>query len=362
MKIFMLSNLGKNPYNELLIKHLIKGGAKVESEDDHQGIIFLPQVIKNGSHQILHLHKLHYFFLGKTGNSKLFLYRDEIWRPFKFLIFEIQILMLKLTGTKVVCTIHEWEDKIEQGKQSIPPNFLPKLGRLFDALIVHCDTTKQQLLKAFGSDVLNKVFVVEHGNYISSYPNSISRDSARKTLGIKDENLTFLLFGNIFRSKGFLEAIDNFKKLNQDNLFLIVAGYPAESGIENLIRGKIQGCENILFVPQKVPDQEIQVYMNASDCVILPYKIFTTSGVTLLAMSFGKACIAPNSGYFSDLLDKQGAFLYNPAQDDGLLHVMKEAIEKQDILVDMGQHNFKLAQKWNWDYVAQKTLEVYKNV
>ncbi len=360
LKVFMLSNLGKNPYNQLLIEHLAKNGVKVESEDDHQGIIFLPQVLKKGRPNILHLHKLHYFFLSKKGQHKSFFDRDEVRRSFKLLVFLSQIWILKLIGTKIVCTVHEWADKVEGGKQSIPSGWLPILGRGFDALIVHCETTKKQLLEGFGLEILPKVFVVQHGNYIGSYANSISQQLGRKILAIKDENLTFLLFGNIYHSKGFLEAIDSFKRLPQHKLFLIIAGYPAESGIENLIREKIQGYGNILFVPQQVPDKEVQIYMNACDCVVLPYKIFTTSGVTLLAMSFGKACIAPNSGYFSDLLDEFGAFLYDSTQENGLFYAMKEAIYKQGMLLDMGEHNLELAQKWNWDYVAEETLNVYQ--
>jgi hypothetical protein len=39
---------------------------------------------------------------------------------------------------------------------------------------------------------------------------------------------------------------------------------------------------------------------------------------------------------------------------------MKQAIEKRDKLLDMGKHNLKLAEQWNWDYVADETIKIYQ--
>jgi glycosyltransferase involved in cell wall biosynthesis len=339
-----------NPYADLLIKPLTFKGVQVKVEDSNFSFIFLPKIIGSGKTDILHLHTLHYFFLGKT----------KINRLLKFFLFISQVFIIKLLGTKLIWTVHEWTDRFGDGKNDIPPVWSGILGRLFDAVITHCDTTKKEIVKAFRLENKNKVFVIPHGNYIGSYENKISQIEARKKLDIPQKNLVFLLFGNIHRTKGFLEAIDAFKRLKEPSISLLVVGHPAEDKIEEEIRDKVKGHENILFLPQQIPDKEIQLYMNAGDCVLVPYKVFTTSGVTILTMSFGRACIAPNVGFFSDVLDESGAFLYDSTNEEGLFSAMKSAIEKRNNILEMGKHNLKLAEQWNWDSVAQLTFNIYK--
>jgi beta-1,4-mannosyltransferase len=348
IQVFFISNLEGNHYADLIIKNLNANGAEVE--DFFPSIFFLSTILREGKPDILHLHTLHYFFLGKNNFNRFI----------KFVIFISQILILKLLGVKIVWTVHEWADRFGGGKYAIPESASLILGRVFEAIIAHCESTKNEVVKAFHLEGKNKVFVVLHGHYVGSYENKISQLEARKYLKISPENLVFLLFGNIHRTKGFLEGIEAFQRLQDNQISLLIVGNPAEDGIEELIKEKINQSKNIVFVPKIIPDDDIQIYMKACDCVMVPYKVFTTSGVTILSMSFAKACIAPKIGFFSDVLDDAGSFLYDSNQKDGLLQAMKKAIDKRDCLLDMGQHNLKIASQWTWDYVAEETLNIYQ--
>jgi glycosyltransferase involved in cell wall biosynthesis len=339
-----------NPYADLLVKPLEHREVNLKIEEKSFNFIFLPRIIAEGKPDIVHLHTLHYFFLG----------RNQLNRSIKFFIFIIQILVLKLIGVKVIWTVHEWKNRFDNSNNDIPQGWASIIGRIFDAIITHSKTTQNEISEACSLKNNNKVFVVPHGNYIGCYENIINQLMARKALSLPTENLVFLLFGNLHKTKGFLEAIEAFKGLQDIRISLLIVGNPAENQVEELIRERIQGYENILFVPKRVQDDEIQIYMNACDCVVLPYKVFTTSGTAILAMSFGRSCIAPNTGYFSDVLDDSGAFLYDANNEDGLLYAMKQAIEKRDKLLDMGKHNLKLAEQWNWDYVADETIKIYQ--
>lgn len=347
LKVVFLSDLQANHYKDLLITHLNKQFCYVE--DYLPQLIFLPKVIQQFKPQVLHLHLLH----------PLFFSYSESKRWIKFFIFIIQICILKLMGVKIVWTVHEWTDRFANGKNYLYPIWTRIIGKLFSAIIVHCNTTKIDIEKAFFLTGKDKVFVIPHGNYIGSYENNICQISARENLKILSKKVVFLLFGNIHRTKGFLEAIDAFKELKETDIHLLIVGNPAEDDVVNLIKSKIDNLDNILFVPKLIPDEEIQIYMNACDCVIVPYKVFTTSGVTILAMSFAKACIAPNVGFFNDVLDEFGAFLYDPNDGEGLLSAMKNAITKSNLLSEMGKYNLELAQKWDWNYVARETVNIY---
>ncbi len=346
MKVVFLSEWWGNPYKSLLINHL--SPKRVQVEEYGWTIIFLPQVIKQQKPEILHLHTLHPFFVDT---------RSKLYTTIKFFVFISQVLILRLIGVKIVWTVHELTDKLGRGDISQISTAI--LGRLFHAIITHCNTTKHEIATKFYLKNKEKIFVVPHGNYIGCYENKVSQMEARLPLGIPEDSLVFLLFGSIYRHKGALETIDAFNELQQDKVYLVIAGDPKE-GLKELIIDKIKGHDNILFVPKLVPNDEIQVYMNACDCTVVPYKVFTTSGIAILAMSYGRACIAPRMGFFSDTLDDSGAFLYDPTHEEGLLNAMKCAMVNKDTLLDMGRHNLKLAEQSNWDYVSEQTLDVYK--
>ncbi len=100
--------------------------------------------------------------------------------------------------------------------------------------------------------------------------------------------------------------------------------------------------------------------MNAADVVAFPYKNILTSGAVMLAISFGRACLAPRKDCITEVLDYQGAFLYDPTLKSGLLRSMQEAIRRKDLTSGMGEYNYQKSKSWSWDHVAKKTLDVYK--
>lgn len=349
LRIVFLSNWLGNPYKTLLSEHLLTQKAKV-TEYLVTRSFFLPLIFQDNKPDIVHVHLLHEFIV----------HRNPLWQWMKFFLFIIQISLLKIIGMKVVWTVHEWKDKLSFKKDNIPLQHRVILGKIFDAIITHCYTTQQEIIQAFNLENQDKVFIVTHGNYIGIYENNISKLKSRKALGIPAENLVLLLFGGIYRYKGILETIDAFKHLQQDGISLLIAGKPYEDQLEEVIQDKIQECKNILFLPERVPDDEIQIYMNACDCVLVPYQVFTTSGVAILAMSFGRACIAPQIGFFNDVLDEAGAILYDSTDEEGLLEAMKFAIAKKNQLWEMGKYNLKVAEQWNWDYVGEETFKIYQ--
>ncbi|MEA5497263.1 glycosyltransferase family 4 protein [Limnoraphis robusta Tam1] len=350
LNIVLLSNWFENPYKDLLIQHL--NTKKVYAQEYFRSVFFVQKVLSQGKPDILHLQTLHYFFVS----------RNKIYCWIKFILFILQLLFMKMIGVKVVWTVHEWIDKISDGQHNISPLQAAIIGKVMTAIITHCDSTKEEMITELKLKNCEKVFVVFHGNYIKAYENNISQLEARKILNIPENDCVFLMFGGIHKGKGTLDGVEAFKKLKQDNIFLIIAGKVSKAEFISSISQAIGDSKNIIFTTphEGIPDEKIQVYMNACDCVILPYTIFTTSGVAILAMSYSKVCMAPRLGFFKDILDDHGAFLYDPKMEDGLLNAMNLSVEKQKILETMGQHNFKVVQEWSWDYVAAKTYEVYQ--
>jgi glycosyltransferase involved in cell wall biosynthesis len=86
------------------------------------------------------------------------------------------------------------------------------------------------------------------------------------------------------------------------------AGRPINESITKEIALAIDGDLRIKFLPGYVADDDVQVHLNACDVYVLPYQRVLTSGAAVLAMSFGKPCIAPRTGCVTDILKEEGAF------------------------------------------------------
>ena len=94
--------------------------------------------------------------------------------------------------------------------------------------------------------------------------------------------------------------------------------------------------------------------------MVFPYRDILTSGGILLAMSFGKAIIAPMLGCIIDTLDYSSSILYDTGEQDGLLKAMRKAGALNGQLHRMGKHNLKLAERLPWTQVGRAHYEAYR--
>ncbi|MCX7593404.1 MAG: glycosyltransferase family 4 protein [Fischerella sp.] len=343
-------NNNENPYQSQLAKNLEKLG--VEVKDSGCGSFFLPIAITKWQANILHLHWLHFFLI--KSNISLSLISS--------ILFIFQILFLRLLGVKIIWTVHNLKNHANRFLK-LEKFFTVLVAKIAHAIIAHCEVAKQEIITNFHLSNDNKIFVVPHGNYIDYYENILTQAKARENLNISSSDVVFLFLGLIRPYKGVLELIDVFKHLPQPNIQLVIAGkvWNNDLTLADLIKQRIADDRRIKFIPGFVADDQIQLYMNASDVVVFPYRDILTSGAVLLAMSFGRACIAPRKGCIGEVLDDAGAILYDPDDEDSLLNALKMAIEKQFELSKMGEYNYQIAKEYNWQNIAEKTLKVYQN-
>ncbi len=339
----------ENPYQTQLTEKLISLGVNIEPTSC--STLNLLSTIKQKKANILHIHWLDHFFLRKVSFFKSLL---------KLILFTIQLLILRLTNVKVIWTVHNLKNHRNQHL------ILDKLGsilvsRIAHGLIVHSESAKHEVMKTFYLRKDHKIFIIPHGNYIDIYENSISQVEARKQLNIPNSSLILLFFGLIHPYKGVLKLIEAFQKLKYDDVCLLIAGKPCDEVMAAQLSKEAEDNKNIKFISGFVKNEEVQVYMNACDLVALPYREFLTSGALILAMSFGKACIAPDKGYIGEVLNDQGGFLYDPDSEEGLLKALNSVVHQRSVLSNMGNCNYKLASQWNWNYVAKLTLNVYEH-
>lgn len=204
----------------------------------------------------------------------------------------------------------------------------------------------------------NNCYIVPHGNYAGVYPNNVTPEVARKKLGINKTALVLLFFGAIKQYKGVDQLIDEFKKLNKENLQLVIAGKCTDEALYHTIINAAQTSGRIIFHPGFVADKDVAAYFQASDIVCLPFRAITTSGSALLALTFQKPLIAPATGALLDIPGNAGLF-YDPSDTKGLGASLKAVIENPKLTKSMRRAAKTYAASIGWDKIALQTKKVY---
>ena len=344
----------ENTYLRLLLDNLKKLGLDVECGKTIKYLTFVDMSLlfnatRNSRPDIIHLHWQHPFLLDNTR------FRTIV----KSLLFIIQLFIIKILGVKLVWTVHNLKNH-ENKHEELELFFSRIIARHADAIITFCEAAKLDIQKVFKVKKSDKIYVIQHGSYRNAYKNTVSREEARSRLHLSSTDLTFLYLGMIRPYKGVLELIETFQKLDKNHSKLIIAGKLQSQQLVNLLEKKAGGNSSIRLILKFIPDDEIQIYMNAADIVVLPYRDVLNSGTVILGMSFGKAIIAPRIGCIPDTLDDIGSFLYTPDDQHGLLNVMKQAMLAKSKLRKMGDHNLELDKKLDWQNIAALTYNVYK--
>jgi len=273
----------------------------------------------------------------------------------------LQLIVLKLLNIKLVWTAHNLR-RHEGGFEDIEMRYTRYLAKMSDAVIVHCNSAKHEIERALRIKRPEKVNVISHGHFRDPYPNNIERSLAEKKIGFKTSKPTFLFLGEIRYYKGIIELIDAYEDLNDHHSRLLVAGRPHDQVIENEVTQKCKLNKKIICRTGFVPDEELQIYINASDVMVFPYRKIFTSGGIFLALSFGKPIVAPRIGCIKDNLDTKGSFLYNPEDSRGLSNALKTAMRFKEKWETMGRHNLQLAQDLSWDEIAMATSRLYNGI
>lgn len=336
-----------NPYQRLLGQSLSRLGVQVDCRIlFSQPFSVFRELFRGGKYDVLHLHWIDLFMV---SNHRLVLIGKSI-------LFLLELAVAKLMGTRVVWTVHNLSS---HEKQLLPVQafFVGIFLRFCDAIILHCTTAMKRVLHTYGHVMPKCVSIIPHGHFIDAYTNKVSRVSARMALGLSDRETALLHFGSIRPYKGIVRLIDAFKMVEGLHLRLIIVGLPLNEKVRKQVEDRSHGDRRIIQVFRFVSDDEVQVYMNAADAVVLGFEEILTSGSVLLAMSFGKPVIAPRLGCIPEVLDQQGAILYDPRGKPELEDAIREALKTD--LTAMGKHNMEKAQELDWERIGERTYKVY---
>ena len=195
----------ENPYQNLLYRAMRARGGTIR----YVGLLtFLPQIFfwRLLGYDVFHLHWANAFLL----RSKRLAY----WR------YLLCLKTIKLLGYKLVWTAHN----VLPHEPAFPDDIAArrKLVDAADLVIAHSESTLERLRK-IGAEPKRSV-IIPHGSYVGVYPDTISRETARKKLGLAAETFVYLFLGYVREYKGLNDLLVAYEKVRNGKNKLIVAG------------------------------------------------------------------------------------------------------------------------------------------
>jgi glycosyltransferase involved in cell wall biosynthesis len=271
---------------------------------------------------------------------------------------------LRRMGIKVVHTVHDVEPLYEGAAD------MSGLGRVYescDALIVHTEANRRDLLERYPAIDVRRVFVVPHGPLqADACPVDGDRSKARAALGIAEDARVAVNFGSIKPYKG-LDLLVSAMPLVAQNVphaFLLLAGRPARpSDAPNLQILKDRGIGHRADF-EFISNKDAWKYYMAADVVVLPYRNITQSGVLLSTMAFGKPAIVTAVGGLPEVIrpGKTG-WVVPPENVPALAEAMSEALSDPIRCERMGEAAKQEAlERFSWNAIGKETVRIYESI
>lgn len=278
----------------------------------------------------------------------------------------------KLFGHKVILTVHN----INAGKRDNRDTRLNRLTlrilyRLSNKLIVHTPQSKTELLSEFPVPE-SKIAVIKHGMNNRVARKGITTAQARLHFGLDKEDKVILFFGNIDYYKGLDILIDSLLILNTNfncNVKVLIAGnskspeYTAQM-LEKASDPRLNRCIDARIM--YIPDEDVELYFMASDCIVLPYRNIYQSGVIFMAYTFGLPLIVTDIGNFrNDMIQGKTGFLVKPEDPADLAKVIANYFET-DLYTGLDKTREEIQnwawQNYSWEVIGSKTRELYLSI
>lgn len=225
-----------------------------------------------------------------------------------------------------------------------------------DAIIFHSEEDREGSRKLLKTKCNKKHIIIPHGNFNDSYANNISKEHARRILNIPEAKKVILCFGFIRSNRGYKYLVEAARGMS--NLIIIVAGRIwHKSTYKQLLEYKADN-ENIVLITKWIPDDEIQIFFNACDIVVLPYTDITTSGVIPLAYSFSRPVIASAIGGIKKVVNERTGILVPPRDSDSLRLAIEQIFNKDYVV--MGKYAYSFAEEeFGWPSIAESIKNLY---
>ncbi|MEI7586789.1 glycosyltransferase family 4 protein [Runella sp.] len=333
LKVVVLPDAGpENPFQYELVRYLRQQGMVVNVGKKYPlGSTF--RALHQHQPDVIYYDWVHSFILGKS----LF------WSWIKSLIFVFEITYTRFFyRAKMVHTLHNLQNhaRLWLGLEKVIYGFFL---RNCSQIRVYSEETKKAAIERFGLKP-ERIKVIQDLPYHFYYENKIGRKESRKRLNLNENDFVYLFFGELKPYKGIDNLLKAYAEIAQPNDRLIIAGKSYDAAYFASIKQQADTIPSVTIFHRFIEDEEVQVFFNSADVIVLPFVRIDHSGSVDLAMSFGKPVITLKTEAMMTLLGHQSELLFNTPKQ--LKHRLYNAIKIDCEAV--GQQNFNIVDSTNY--------------
>jgi len=231
-------------------------------------------------------------------------------------------------------------------------------------VIVHTQKTRLQYAElGIPSEIIS---VLPMGFKPRSENIKVSRNEARRILGISEDRTLLSIFGFISRYKGPLTAARALKLLPADYSLALVGGlHPqtTEPILEDVLKLWKKQDPSRLFITGYVSSEQVDLWQSATDFCLAPYLEIGMSGSAAItwAISSGKPVIASKTTTFREIYDASSAMMMvTPDCPHELAWTIKNLAASPELASDLVQKARAYTEANGFDKIAAKMLELYR--
>lgn len=122
---------------------------------------------------------------------------------------------------------------------------------------------------------------------------------------------------------------------------------------------QIKSTDNIIYIQGYLEEDILNYYINISDCVIVPYRHASMSGVVFTAATFKKMVICTKAGAISEYIEDQKDGLVCGIENEELNMAIGKAMEMSNVEMKMmGENLFKnIYSKFSWQVISNNVVK-----
>lgn len=260
----------------------------------------------------------------------------------------------KIFGKKVVVTIHGIDWQREKWKAGFGSKFIRQgeknAVKYADEIIVLSKDVQNYFKNTYG----RKTWFIPNG---VNKPQILPAKLITEKFGlVKDSYILFL--GRLVPEKGIHYLIEAFKKINSDKKLVIAGGASDTAAYLDELKKLAKNDGRIIFTGFVQGQLLDELYSNAY-IYTLPSDLEGMPLSLLEAMSYGNCCIVSDISECAEVVDNR-AIIFRKADINDLCEKLQYAINHPEKVTFLkNQASDFICQKYNWDYVVDKTLQLY---
>ena len=279
----------------------------------------------------------------------------KYWTPFMAPCFgTIARLARRNPQTRVICQI----DNVEPHEHHLTDRVFNRyfLGSV-DGFIYMSEQVHGELKRYTSAPALFSPHpMFEH------FGERVNREEACRRLGL-DPALRYAMFFGLIRDyKGLDTLLDAWAGFRREGHKLIVAGefYASREKYISQIE-RLGLTDDVILHDFFVADADVKNYFSAVDCVVLPYKSATQSGVTQICYNFCTPVIVTRVGGLAEIVpDDRVGYVAEPTVD-GICDAL-ERIYEGDNLTRFTQNMAVERTRFSWGAMCDRIEELYSSL